>query len=85
MTEATMTEAKLLSDDLLRQIEDTARAQNRKPAEVLEEAVKQYLDKQSWVDFVERNERRARALGIAEEDVPGLVDEVRRENRENRR
>ena len=80
-----MTEAKLLSDDLLRQIEDTARAQNRKPAEVLEEAVKQYLDKQSWVDFVERNERRARALGIAEEDVPGLVDEVRRENRENRR
>ena len=80
-----MTEAKLLSDDLLRQIEDTARAQNRKPAEVLEEAVKQYLDKQSWVDFVERNERRARALGIAEEGVPGLVDEVRRENRENRR
>jgi len=80
-----MTEAKLLSDDLLRQIEDTARAQNRKPVEVLEEAVKQYLDKQSWVDFVERNERRARALGIAEEDVPGLVDEVRRENRENRR
>jgi len=80
-----MTEAKLLSDDLLRQIEDTARAQNRKPAEVLEEAVKQYLDKQSWVDFVERNERRARALGITEEDVPRLVDEVRRESRDSRR
>jgi predicted transcriptional regulator len=80
-----MTEAKLLSDDLLRQIEDTARAQNRKPVEVLEEAVKQYLDKQSWVDFVERNERRARALGITEEDVPRLVDEVRRESRDSRR
>jgi predicted transcriptional regulator len=80
-----MTEAQLLSDDLLRQIEDTARAQNRKPAEVLEEAVKQYLDKQSWVDFVERNERRARALGITEEDVPRLVDEVRRESRDSRR
>jgi len=81
-----MTDAKeLLSDDLLRRIEDMARVQNRKPGEVLEEAVKQYLDKQSWVEFVERNERRARALGITEEDIPRLVDEVRRENRENNR
>jgi len=81
-----MTDAKeLLSDDLLRRIEDMARAQNRKLGEVLEEAVKQYLDKQSWVEFVERNERRARALGITEEDIPRLVDEVRRENRENNR
>jgi predicted transcriptional regulator len=80
-----MTEAKLLSDDLLRQIEETARAQNRKPSEVLEEAVKQYLDKESWVKFVERNEARAKAMGIAENDVPRLVEEVRRENQERGR
>jgi predicted transcriptional regulator len=80
-----MTDAKLLSDDLLRQIEETARAQNRKPADLLEKAVKQYLDKQSWIDFVERNEQRARVMGITEEDIPRLVEEVRRENRENSR
>jgi predicted transcriptional regulator len=77
-----MTDAKqLLSDDLVRQIEETARAQNRRPAEVLEEAVKQYLEKQSWVEFVKRNEERARQMGITENDVPRLVEEVRRENR----
>jgi predicted transcriptional regulator len=83
--EAAMTDAKLISDDLLRQIEDTARAQNRKPAEVIEDAVKRYLDKQSWVEFVARNERRTREMGITEADVPRLVEEVRRENRENSR
>jgi predicted transcriptional regulator len=77
-----MTDAKqLLSDDLVRQIEETARAQNRRPAEVLEEAVRQYLEKQSWVEFVKRNEERARQMGITENDVPRLVEEVRRENR----
>ena len=75
-----MTDARLLSDDLLRQLEETARAQNRTPSEVLEEAVREYLDKQSWVEFVERNERRARDMGISESDVPRLVSEVRREN-----
>jgi predicted transcriptional regulator len=83
--EADMTDAKLLSEDLLRQIEETARAQNRKPAEVLEEAVQQYLDKESWVKFVERNEARAKAMGITEDDVPRLVEEVRRENQERGR
>ena len=52
---------------------------------MLEKAVKQYLDKQSWIDFVERNEQRARVMGITEEDIPRLVEEVRRENRENSR
>jgi predicted transcriptional regulator len=75
-----MTDARLLSDDLLRQLAETARAQNRTPSEVLEEAVREYLDKQSWVEFVERNERRARDMGISESDVPRLVSEVRREN-----
>jgi predicted transcriptional regulator len=71
----------LLSDELLRQIEDTARAQGRKPEDVLEEAVRQYFEKQSWVQFVERNERKTRALGITEDDVPRLVEEARRERR----
>jgi predicted transcriptional regulator len=75
-----MTDAKLRSDDLRRQLEETARAQNGTPSEVLEEAVREYLDKQSWVEFVERNERRARDMGISESDVPRLVSEVRREN-----
>jgi predicted transcriptional regulator len=70
-----------LSDELQRQIEEAAREQHRKPAEVLEEAVRQYLDRQSWVSFVQENERNARTKGITEGDVDWLISEVRQENR----
>jgi predicted transcriptional regulator len=74
-----------LSEELLQQVEETARAQNRKPAEVVEEAVKKYLEAQSWVQFVEGNERRAKAMGITEEDVPRLIEEYRAENKQRER
>lgn len=78
-----MTDAKeLLSPELIQQIEEAARTQNRKAADLLQEAVKQYLDRQSWEEFVGRNEQRARDMGLAEEDVPRLVEEYRREKRE---
>ncbi|HXJ95880.1 MAG TPA: hypothetical protein VMT20_23825 [Terriglobia bacterium] len=70
----------LLSDGLLRKVEETAQAQNRKPADVVEEAVGRYLAGQRLEDLGARLERRARAKGIREKDVPRLVDEVRREN-----
>jgi metal-responsive CopG/Arc/MetJ family transcriptional regulator len=72
----------LLSNELLHQVEETARAQNREPAEIVSDAVRKYLDEQSWVRFVENNARRAKANGISEEDVDRLIDEVRRENAE---
>jgi predicted transcriptional regulator len=75
-----MTETKLLSDELLQQVVETARAQNREAAEVVEEAVGKYLASQRLERFAERMGRRAAAKNIREEDVPQLVDEVRREN-----
>ena len=72
----------LLSDELLHQVEETARAQNRQPAEVVTEAVQHYLQEQSWRHYVEDNERRARAKGIGEEDVERLIAEVRSENQQ---
>lgn len=75
----------LLNDELLRQVEDLAREQNRKPAEVLQDAVQEYAGKQSWVNFVKRNEQRAAAMGLTEDDVPRLVQEVRRENEQRGR
>jgi metal-responsive CopG/Arc/MetJ family transcriptional regulator len=71
----------LPSDELFHQVEEAARAQNREPSELVSDAVRKYLDDQTWVQFVERNERRARKAGIGEEDVDRLISEVRRENR----
>jgi hypothetical protein len=70
----------LISDDLLHQVEQTACEQNREPAQVVEEAVGRYLASQRLTSFSERMERRAWEKGIREEDVPRLVEEVRREN-----
>jgi predicted transcriptional regulator len=75
----------LLSVDLLQQVEETARAQNRNPEEVVSEAVRKYLEEQSWIKFVEKNEAHARARGITEEDVDRLISEVRSENRQSGR
>lgn len=75
-----MADARLLLGDLLHQVEETARAQHREPAELVQEAVREYLDKLSWVQYVERNGRKARAMGLTEEDVPRMVSEVHREN-----
>jgi predicted transcriptional regulator len=74
-----------LTDELVQQVKALAVAQNRKPVEVLQEAVAQYAQKQSWREFVNRNEKRAAALGLTEDDVPRLVQEVRREKREHGR
>jgi len=69
----------LLSDELQERIEDLAREQKRPPADILDDAVRKYLKEQSWVSFLQRNERRAIAKGITEEDIPRLIEETRRE------
>jgi predicted transcriptional regulator len=76
-----MTDSKaLLSDELKHRVEDYAREQNRDPADVMEEAVNRYLASQRLARFAEKMERQARSQGISEEDVPRLIQEVRREN-----
>jgi len=75
----------LLSGELLEQVEQVARAQNREPSELVEEAVRKYLKSERLERFVEKAERRALAKRLREEDVPRLVTEVRRENQERGR
>jgi predicted transcriptional regulator len=70
----------LVSDELKRRVEDFAQEQNRQPSDVMEEAVNRYLASERLGRFAEKMERRARDLGISEEDIPRLIQEVRREN-----
>jgi predicted transcriptional regulator len=72
----------LLTGELAKQLEDAARAQQKEPAELLEEAVKQYLEDRSWVKLMGYGQERAKALGIkTEEDVDRLIAESRSEQR----
>jgi predicted transcriptional regulator len=70
----------VLSDESQRKIEELARDQQREPGDVLDEALERYAASQMLEKLSERLERRALAKGIREEDVPKLVEEVRREN-----
>jgi predicted transcriptional regulator len=48
----------LLSDELREQIEQVAPDQNREPVEVLEDAVRKYLQDQKWPSLVRKGEQR---------------------------
>jgi len=52
------------------------------PGEVLEEAVRRYVAACRLERFEDRTGQRARDKGIWEEDVPRLVEKVRRDNAE---
>jgi len=69
-----------LPEPLLAEIESAAQAEHRTADEVAADAIRQYLEKQSWVKFVERNERRAKDMGITEDDVNRMVTDYRTEN-----
>ena len=75
----------MLSDESQQQIEQLAREQQREPGEVLEEAVRRYSAACRLERFADKMGQRAREKGIREEDVPRLVEEVRRENAERSR
>jgi len=74
-----MKETKLLSAELLREVEEAAHAQQRSVEEVLAEAVRTYLDERRWQKLVESGNRRAKARGLTEDDIPRLVEEARRD------
>jgi len=74
-----------LPEPLLAELQSAAHTQQRSADEVAAEAVTKYLKTQKWTQFVERNNERAVAMGIAEEDIPRLIAEVRQENKQRGR
>jgi metal-responsive CopG/Arc/MetJ family transcriptional regulator len=74
-----------LPEPLLAEIQSTAQAEHRTADEVVADAVRVYLERQSWAQFVERNARRAKGMGITENDVDRLITEYRTENQQNGR
>lgn len=66
-----------LSPNLLRKAEKAAREENRTRSELLREALRRYLEDREWRKIYRYGERRARSLGLDEEDIERLVDEIR--------
>jgi predicted transcriptional regulator len=71
----------MLSDELQQRLEEIAREQHRQPADVLEDAVRKYLDDRSWVQMLGYGRERAEAVGItSEEGIDKAIADFRKEN-----
>lgn len=66
-----------LSPNLLKKAEKAAREENQTRSELLREALRRYLEDREWRKTYRYGERRARSLGLEEDDVERLVDEIR--------
>ncbi len=69
-----------LPESLLSEIQSAAQTERRSADEVITDAVHLYLEHQAWRRFVQKNEVRARAKGLSEDDVDRLIAETRTEN-----
>lgn len=69
---------------LAAEVRAAADEESRPVGEVLREAVERYLSGRRWQKIFTYGEERARELGLTEEDVPRLITEYRREQRQGR-
>jgi predicted transcriptional regulator len=74
-----------LSEELLAKVATAARAENRTPDELLEDAAELYLKNRRWQKLLEFGEQNARDLGLSAEDVLRLIAEARCEQKERGR
>jgi hypothetical protein len=77
-----MTDAReIVSPELIRQIEEEARTENRRPSQVIEDAWRRYIDEKSWERLIESGQKNADRLRLKVSDVDGLIAEYRGDKR----
>jgi predicted transcriptional regulator len=68
-----------VSDELLAELQTKAAAEGRTVDELAEAALRKGLEDQAWQDLQEYGRKNGAASGYTEDDVPGLIEEWRRE------
>ena len=74
----------VISPALLAEIQAAAAEEKRPAEEMVREAIEHYLRNRQWQRLFAYGEERARALGLSEEDIPHLIAESRKEQRQGR-
>jgi predicted transcriptional regulator len=67
---------------MLKRARKLAGKENRTMSELMREAYREYERKRRWDEINEYGLKKAAALGITEEDVPGIVKQWRNEQRQ---
>lgn len=68
-----------VSDELLAKLQVKAAAEGKTVVELAEVTLRKGLEDRAWQDALEYGRKNAAASGYAEEDVPRLIKEWRRE------
>jgi hypothetical protein len=71
-----------VSEDTLAELKLKAAAEGKTVDEIAEIALRTGLEDRTWQDLLAYGRERGRASGYTEEDVPSLVKEWRREQRD---
>jgi metal-responsive CopG/Arc/MetJ family transcriptional regulator len=66
-----------IPDDLAAEAEALARATGKTKSEVVRDALRRHVQHERFTDLQRYGRSRAETLGLAPEDVEGLVDELR--------
>ncbi len=67
-----------LPPKMAEEAEAVAQKEARTKSELVREALRQYLWSARWKEFQEYGQKKAEKLGLGEEDVEQLIDEMRK-------
>lgn len=81
MARTTKTITFSLPPETAKQIEELMKEEGMTKSELLREALRRYIEDQKWKRILKYGEKKAREMGIKEEDVERLIDEHREEAR----
>lgn len=71
------TQIPTIPEDLMNEVVQAARAQNRQASDLVTEAVRSYLDDRRWQKVIMSARDRTKSMGLTEDDVPRLIAESR--------
>ena len=71
----------MLPPRMIEEVEQAAEREGRTVGELLQEAVRRYLDQARIRELQDYGRRQAGALGVAEDDVEPLIHEYRHDRR----
>jgi hypothetical protein len=69
---------------LVAEMEEAACAEGKTVDEIAQAAVQRFLDERRWQRLVSYGKGQAQGLGLKTSDVPGLIDQSRREQKPGR-
>lgn len=78
MGRTTKTISLSLPPEMVEKIEELMKKEGRTRSELMREALRRYVEEQEWREILRYGRRKAKQMGITEDQVEDIVDEYRK-------